>query len=114
MQAYTGIVQKGKRRGTALGFPTVNIRLGDTSASGIYVAKVKAGEEEYEAVAYADEGGKKLEAHLFDFSADLYGRDIRITLLKKLHASEKFSDDEHARRAIARDVEKARKYFSGI
>lgn len=111
MQVYTGIVQKGGQYATALGFPTVNIPLDDESVSGIYAAKVKVGEEEYEAVAYADRKHKKLEAHIFDFAADLYGWNITITLLKKIRESKKFSDDETLQKAIMADVGAARAYF---
>jgi len=108
---YSGIVQKGSQRATALGFPTVNIPLEDETVSGIYAAKVRVGEETYEAVAYANRKAKKLEAHLFDFSADLYGWNIHIDLVHKLRDDKKFSDDAHARVAIAKDAEKARAYF---
>jgi riboflavin kinase/FMN adenylyltransferase len=111
MQVYTGIVEKGGKRATALGFPTVNIPLADDSVSGIYAAKVKVGEEEYDAVAYADQRGKKLETHLFDFSADLYGWNIRVELLHKLRDEKRFPDDTHARDAITKDVKKAQAYF---
>lgn len=108
---YSGIVQKGSQRAVALGFPTVNIPLTDDAVSGIYAARVKAGEEEYDAVAYADRKGKKLEAHIFDFSADLYGWNIRITLLHKIRDEKQFSGEEQARKTITKDVEKARAYF---
>ncbi len=124
MQVYTGIVQRGSKRGTALGFPTVNIPLADESVSGIYAAKVKVGEEEYNAVAYADRKGKKLEAHIFDFPSgggsasggsahpiDLYGWNIHIELLHKIRDNKKFSSDEQARATIGKDVEKAQAYF---
>jgi len=112
MQVYTGIVQRGGKRATALGFPTVNIPFDDVAVSGIYAAKVKVGEEEYDAVAYADRKGKRLEAHLFDFAADLYGWNIHIELLHKLRDDKKFSSDAQARAAIAKDSEKARAYFA--
>ena len=41
---YTGIVQRGEQKATAYGFPTINIPLDDASVSGVYAAKVKAGE----------------------------------------------------------------------
>jgi riboflavin kinase/FMN adenylyltransferase len=111
---YSGIVQKGGKRATALGFPTVNIPLDDADVSGIYAAKVKVGEEEYEAVAYADRKGKKLEAHIFDFAADLYGWKITIELLKKIRESKKFRDDVEAKRAIADDAASVREYFAHL
>jgi len=97
-----------------LGFSTINIPLNDTSVSGIYVAKVKVGEEEYEAAAYADQKRKVLEAHLLDFSANLYGWNVRIELLKKIREPKKFTDDESLREAIAEDVTFVREYFTHL
>lgn len=111
MDAYKGIVGKGTKRAKALGYPTVNIPLEDDSVSGIYSAKVKVGEEEYEAVAYADQKRKVLEAHLLDFSADLYGWNVTIELLKKVRENKKFLDDESLQKAIADDIVAVRAYF---
>ena len=118
---YTGIVQKGDQQGEVLGFRTVNIPLRDTAVSGVYTAKVKVGDESYEAVAFADQVRKVLEAHLLDFpdqgrsasggSVDLYGWKVTIVLLKKIRERKQFSDDEKLKRAIARDIEEARAYF---
>jgi riboflavin kinase/FMN adenylyltransferase len=111
-ELFSGIVQKGEERGAALGFPTVNIPLHDNSVSGVYAAKVKVGEEEYEAAAYADRKRNVLEAHLLDFSADLYGWNVTIELLKKIREHKKFASDESLRKTIAGDIAAARRYFT--
>ncbi len=111
MNTYTGIVGRGTARAAALGYPTINIPLTDESLTGIYAAYVKVGEEEYEAVAYADVKRGVLEAHLLDFSADLYGWNVTIRLLKKIREYKRFKDDESLKRAIADDVASARRYF---
>lgn len=110
MQTFAGIVQKGAKRGGELGYPTMNIPLCER-VSGVYVAMVKIGEKEYEAAAFADGRRKILEAHILDFSKDLYGWNVKITLLKKIRESRKFTDDKKLRAAIAEDVVKVRKYF---
>ncbi len=111
METFTGIVQKGSRRAEELGYPTINIPLETKDVSGVYVAIVKIGEEEYEAAAFADQKRKLLEAHILDFSKDLYGWNVKVQLLKKIRESKKFVDDESMRRAIAQDVEHVREYF---
>lgn len=110
--AYTGIVIGGSRKAEALGFPTANIPLTDTEPSGIYVASVAYEGKEYPAVAYADQSRKILEAHLFDYSGDLYGKEITVTLLKKIREGEAFADEASLAEAIARDIETARAYFA--
>jgi FAD synthase len=110
METYSGIVQRGNRRGTELGYPTANIALAEP-LSGIYVASVRLGSEAYEAVAFADPSRKILEAHLLDFDEDIYGREIAVILLAKLRESEHFSDDATLRAQIAKDLAAARAYF---
>jgi len=114
MRSYTGRVQKGDRRGTALGFPTANIAVPYMELSGIYVARVLVEGKEYGAGAFADQERGVLEAHLLDFSGDLYGKEITIRLLKKIRDSMRFSDDTALRAAIADDVARVRIYFSSL
>jgi riboflavin kinase / FMN adenylyltransferase len=111
MAIYSGIVQKGQQEGGRLNFRTVNIPLVDTEPSGVYAAKVKIGEETYEAVAFADQVRHLLEAHIIDFTADLYGWNVKIELLKKIRNRKKFKDEVALKAAIAKDVLDVRQYF---
>ncbi|MDO8481863.1 MAG: riboflavin kinase [bacterium] len=112
IHSYTGTVQHGSKRATALGFHTLNIPLEGTTFSGIYAAKVKIENAEYRAAAFADPNRKILEAHLLDFSGELYGKEATIELHKKIRESEKFTDDSQLREAIASDVKAVREYFN--
>lgn len=113
MKSITGIVQKGARRGAALGYPTANIPLTDDAVSGIYAARVylKKDEAPYMAAAFADPRRKILEAHLLGFSDELYGVEVTIELHKKLRESREFDDDTKLRKVIAQDVAAVREYF---
>jgi riboflavin kinase/FMN adenylyltransferase len=116
MQTFTGIVIEGKQRGRELGFPTINIPLADASVSGIYAAKVhtaiRTKSEPYAAAAFADPARGTLEAHLLDFSGDLYGAAVCIELHKKLRDSVRYESDVALRQAIAEDVTAVRECFS--
>ena len=116
MKMYTGIVQRGARRGTALGFPTANIPLDDPEPSGIYAARVtvKEGEAPYMAAVFADQKRKLFEAHILDFSDDLYGEHITIELHKKVRDAETFENDDKLRAMITEDIKKAREYFKNV
>ena len=114
MKKYTGIVQKGTKRAAELGFPTVNILLADSSVSGIYAAKVSVGGEEYIAAAFADQKRNVLEAHVLDFSDELYGKEVTIELCKKIRGNVQFSDDAALRAAIEGDIAKVRAYFTDV
>lgn len=111
---YKGTVQKGRKRGTALGFPTINIPLEGEEVSGVYVANVRVGGEEFKAAAFADTTRHLLEAHLIDASPDLYGKEVTIELLKKIREHQSFPNDEVLRAAIADDVQKTRQFFEAV
>ena len=112
MQMFEGIVMQGERRGTQLGFPTINIPLSDAGVSGIYAGNVHTDVHTFQAAIFADPARKVLEAHLLDFSGDLYGSDVRIELLKKLRERRSYENDEELRAAIAADVKNVRQYFA--
>lgn len=109
---FSGTVEKGRKRASVLGFPTVNIPLADSSLSGIYAGKVRHKDREYHAAIFADPTRKVLEAYLLDFDEDLYGKKISVTIVKKIRESEMFADDEKLKAMIARDTEEVKKYFS--
>ena len=110
-KTYTGLVLNGKKRGTALGFPTLNIPLNDSFTSGIYIGKVEARGETHEAAIFADQKRGLLEAYLLDFEGNLYGETITVTLLDRLRDSREFDDDEKLKAEIMKDVETVRWYF---
>jgi len=49
-----------------------------------------------------------LEAHLFDFDGDLYGKRIEVEFVEKLRDEEKFADLDAMVRQIDRDAAAAR------
>ncbi len=112
MQSFSGIVQKGLRRGTALGYPTVNIPFDAEGVAGVFAARVVIGGGEYAAAAFADPSRKLLEAHLLEFAGNLYGEEVTITLCKKLRDTRVFADDVALSAAIAQDVADARAHFN--
>jgi riboflavin kinase / FMN adenylyltransferase len=85
----TGAVIHGDKRGRELGFPTANIRLDSACAlrHGIYAVRVGVGGRHYDAVAnfgrrpMFDTGAVLLEIFLFDFSGDLYGRNLDVAFI---------------------------------
>lgn len=108
---YRGVVQKGERRGSDLGFPTINIPLeGGEHAGGIFAAEVSVDGKEYLAAAYVNASRNILEAHLLDFDGDLYGKEVQIELLEKIRDDETFAHEAALKAAIAADVAKVREY----
>jgi riboflavin kinase/FMN adenylyltransferase len=83
--AIAGAVERGDGRGHELGWPTANVRLGSylRPAYGIYAVRVRLDDgSEHDGVASLgirpmfEPPEELLEAHLFGFDRDLYGRTI--------------------------------------
>jgi riboflavin kinase/FMN adenylyltransferase len=108
----TGIVMEGKRRGSALGYPTANIAFSSVDADGVYAAVVTADGNERHAAVFVDSKRGLLEAHLLDFFGDLYGTEITVELKKKIRDTETFANDEALKAAIAEDVLSVRQSFA--
>ncbi len=119
--AICGRVVHGAKRGRQLGFPTANVRLGRPRAPmhGIFAVRCHgAATRGLEGVASLginpavhDGGPASLEAFLFDFSGDLYGRRLSIEFLKKLRDEAAFASLDELSAQIGRDCEAARAYF---
>ncbi|HXY99246.1 MAG TPA: bifunctional riboflavin kinase/FAD synthetase [Stellaceae bacterium] len=115
-----GRVERGDRRGRTIGFPTANLFLQDylRPAAGVYA--VRAGLAEGCGTRWLDAvanfgnrptfGGTdlRLEAHLFDFSGDLYGRHLRVALIDYLRPERKFPGIDALKAQIAADAAEAR------
>ncbi len=122
--AVRGSVVEGDRRGRTLGFPTANLAPENEviPAHGVYVGHVRlldAGTPEagtrFAAVTnvgrrptFKDADPPLAEAHLLDFSGDLYGRRIELSFEARLRGEQRFSGADALRVQIARDVEVAR------
>lgn len=116
--AIGGHVVHGQQLGRKLGYPTANLRLGRRTSpvGGIFAvrvhgvdARVWLGVASLGVRPTVDGGGEPLlEAHLFDFDGDLYGRRIGVEFVRKLRDELKFDDLDAMVRQIDRDAEQAR------
>ena len=111
-----GMVESGDRLGRELGFPTANLRLGETlhPAFGIYAGQALIDGRWRDAAVslgvrptVADRG-VLLEAHILDFSGELYNKSLRIRLIDYLRPEAKFADLDALKRQIAEDCRQAR------
>ncbi len=112
-----GHVVRGQQLGRKLGYPTANIRLGRRTSpiSGIFAVRVH-GIKAQPMPGVASLGVRPtvngtepmLEAHIFDFDGDLYGRRIQIEFVAYLREEEKFADLDSMVRQIDRDAAEAR------
>ncbi len=107
-----GQVIKGKLQGTRLGFPTANIILPISGKSGIYIGKVRHQENTYSAAIYIGSDEKILEAHLLDFSGQIYNQKIEVVVQKKIRDVQDFLNYDELIQKIQQDVEAVKKHYS--
>jgi riboflavin kinase/FMN adenylyltransferase len=117
-----GEVQVGKQRGgKEVGFPTANLKVDPDDLvprHGVYVSQVICEGKCYGGVLNIGHnptfGGQDLvaETHIFDFNQDIYGKPIKVNLLKFLRGEQKFSGAGELAAQIARDVVLAKKVLA--
>lgn len=118
-----GRIVAGRGLGAQLGFPTANIACGPRPPplAGVFAVEVEGGGSVRRGVANAgfrptlNDAGRRwqLEAHLLDFSGDLYGRRLEVRPLFRLRDEKKFSSVEELKENIAGDILAARRWFDG-
>ena len=115
--AIGGHVVRGAQLGRTLGYPTANLRFDRKvpALSGIYAVRVHGvTAQPWPAVASfgtrptVDGREPLLEAHLFDFDGDLYGRRIEVEFVARLRDEEKFPDLPALVAQMHRDADDAR------
>lgn len=117
-----GHVEKGHQRGRTIGVPTANIHpdVEFMPRLGVYCTLTKFGGHMHPSITNIGvnptftENGKgpiKIETHLFDFDAHLYGLEVEVYLLHFIRDEMKFSGIEELKNQILQDVTEARRYF---
>lgn len=98
----SGTVVSGRRIGRGLGFPTANMQPDDADklvpAPGVYAVRVELDDGGGPRPAMMnigrrptfDGGDVTLEAHIFGFSGDIYGKRMGVSFVNRLRAERKF------------------------
>jgi len=116
----SGTVIPGRKRGVSLGFPTANIRMPAITPprTGVYVVQAEVDGKTYGGAAnlgYNPTFGDtdlSLEAHLFDFDRDIYGKPITIRFIDRLRDELRFSSPDELAAQIKKDVNTAKKILA--
>ena len=117
-----GTVAHGDKRGRTIGFPTANVPLGRhlEPARGVYAVRVRLPDGTVvpgvanigRRPTVSDSTESRMEAHLFDWSGDLYGQDVAVALLAFLRAERKFTGLDELKAQIAQDGRRAREMLA--
>lgn len=114
--AVRGPVIHGEKRGRDLGYATANMRLDAANglAHGIYAVWVTIDGQRHPGVAsfgrrpHFDNGAPLLETHVFDFTGDLYGKEIEVSFEAYLRGEAKFESLDALVAQMDADSAKAR------
>lgn len=116
-----GEVVQGHRRGRDLGFPTANIavpkpKLVPGPAAYAGWARVD-GTERMAAISVGHQptfggGDLAVEAYLLDFDGDLYGRQMEVLFVERLHPDTRYPTVEALVEQIGRDVDETRRILA--
>ncbi len=119
--SLSGLVVHGQARGRTIGFPTANLENVQEGLppTGVYVCvveRLRPGEPPLALAPGVVHIGPRptvgldhaVEAHLLDFSEDLYGARLRLHLLGRLRGEQKFESLDALKSQIALDVAAAR------
>jgi riboflavin synthase len=118
MNWLSGKVVQGEGRGKNLGFPTANISLNSSSSfteEGVFACRVMI---EHDPTIYGGalhagprptfpNSSPAVEIHLLHFpNQDIYGKEIRFTVVEKIRNTERFESLDDLKSAIQEDIEK--------
>jgi riboflavin kinase/FMN adenylyltransferase len=108
-----GKVIKGKKIGKKIGFPTANLSIKDyiIPSEGVYVGYAWINNKKYLAAINIGKRptvstSKKVicEVYVINFDKNIYGKEIKLSFLKKLRKEKKFSSLEKLKEAIKKDI----------
>ncbi|MBI4882366.1 MAG: riboflavin biosynthesis protein RibF [Planctomycetes bacterium] len=116
-----GTVVRGDGRGGKLGFATANLNLHHEirPPAGVYAVRVRIDGREERGVlnigrrpTFSPDGGLTVEAHLIDFSGDLYGLDLEVLPVQRIRDEMRFESVGALVAQIGRDIEEARRILA--
>ncbi len=118
--SLSGRVAHGQKLGRQLGYPTINIKMGDKTliVKGIFAVRV-TGIDNRVLEGVASIGTRPtvagvdtiLEVYILDFDQDVYGYSVEVEFLHKIRDEQKFDSLEELSEHIGRDTENAIAYF---
>ncbi len=117
-----GTVEHGRHMGgPILGYPTVNLLPPVTKLLpqyGVYVTETTIGDRIYQGISNVGckptiegENPPGVENHIFDFSRNVYGNQVRVEFLRRIREERKFNSIEELVVQMQEDIAAARAYF---
>lgn len=118
--SFQGVVRTGHKRGRILGFPTANLAVdadADMAQDGVYscIVTFPPASSVFGATVsigynptFDDVTERRIEVHLHDLDADIYGATIFVTIVERLRDMVRFESARELIAQTARDVQSSR------
>ena len=122
--SVTGTVVHGKRLGRTIGMPTVNLLPPQDKLlppRGVYFSNVSYNGRHYRSISnigckptVSSENVMGVETYLYDFSEDIYGKEITVNLLEFKRPEMKFRSVEELKEQMQRDIRDGDEYAQAV
>jgi len=121
-----GTVVEGNRVGRKLGFPTANIEASDPSklipGYGVYAVEVKLEGQNYQGMLNIgsrptfnkNADNRSIEVHIFNFTGDIYNKEITLVFVSKIREEQKFNGIEELTEQLKKDKVTATDLLSNL
>ena len=118
-----GEVVTGAGRGTGLGFPTANLKIGPEYAlppDGVYAGWAHINGKAYQSMANIGKNPtfgdleRTVEAYLINYRGNLYGREMKLDIVARLRNEKKFDTVEDLKKQVAEDVKQGEIILSSM
>jgi riboflavin kinase/FMN adenylyltransferase len=120
-----GIVVHGDGRGKRIGIPTANLETGDEKlipGAGVYACMAQIQSKYWPAAVnvgtrptFEDTDQKShVEAHILDFSSELYGQEIALEFIERLRGEIRYQSVEELIKQIYSDIDQTRVIIGSI
>ena len=118
-----GTVVHGDKRGRTIGFPTANVRVNEPyliGKNGVYGVRFTVDKKSYYGVMNVgikptfelEKKEKSLEVHIFEFSGEIYDKEVEVEFLFYIREEQKFAGVDALIAQIGRDVQTAKQKFA--
>lgn len=112
-----GVVLHAKHNGTEIGFPTANIAIDRNRlplCDGIYATFTHIDGKAYPSMTNVgakptfNDNTPSIETYIFDFDADLYGKEIQIDFIERTRDIQKFANKQELHNRLQLDERQIR------
>ena len=110
----SGTVIDGEKIGRTINYPTANISFDKDKLipkAGVYAVTINVLNKSFNGMLNIGIQQQKIEVHIFDFSKNIYGLDIKIEFKKLIRSNIKFTNISQLKNQLIEDEKKCREFF---